>query len=74
MVAKYSEHLQLVMSLSTAIFLELLQLNMSTHDPEVPRYRRGKDEMKHKPQSEKMLYYTPPVTVNAKEEKWTYSS
>jgi hypothetical protein len=74
MVTKCSEHVQLVMSLSTAIFPQPLQLNMLTHDLDVARYRRGKDEMKHKPQGGKMLYYTPPVTVNAKEEKWTHSS
>ena len=47
---------------------------MLTHDADVPRHKRGKDEMKHKPQGDKMLYYTPTVTVNAEEEKLTYSS
>jgi hypothetical protein len=57
MVTKCSEHMQLVMSLSTAIFPQPLQLNTSTHDPDVPRYRRGKDEMKHKPQGGKILLH-----------------
>lgn len=63
MVTKYSEHRAASNVIVMLLFsCKPLQLTMSTHDPEVPRYRRDKDETNNKPQDTKMLYYTPTVS------------